>query len=536
MGKRVKGSNAHGFSNESLIVQALNEKKIKELNLNLKKFVKDICKENEILNSDETVVQAWIETNNKLKQDFYIVINGQEFGISLKMGTGNSVHQEKIEDFIQWFSKSLADELTNEIKDSLRFFIWADGSIDGQAPIVKNEEGKIIGRFGGKEFKKLFPEKQILLQEFMDKNASIILNRAIFEGKNNSKVDYVYHGNPMNGVWISKEEILAFNMKNPKSKATKNIPTLSVGRLTVQAWNVSLKGNTEEKRGEIQFKYSTMVDDFENLMILKASNVGSYEGEREEFNISKIMNKNKKHKFWNIIADVCNIGVNKENYYIIKVEGNKVSKLSWKKVKCKSDAFIIKANIDKDYLLQCEYQITENALEDIEEYEVIQNSGISVKRADSQKYTIVKLTINTFKKAFEKYIQDIDLIIVALLLYSEKNKVLLNRKILEDLKLDENDVILYYTKKYGIIGNSVLDTVYISEISKKAKVIVKETIESNTELKASLFTGKGWFDDPYSIDFIFKNGELTSEVYTDYNISNGSGRSTGKYTIILKPN
>ncbi|AOR25030.1 hypothetical protein [Clostridium taeniosporum] len=535
MGERVIGSNSHGFNNENLIVQSLNGQKLKNLNSNLKKFIKDICVDNKISISDNMIVGARIESNNKLKQDFYIILEQKEFGISLKMGTGNSVHQEKIEEFIEWLSKISIEEVTNEIKDCLRFFIWADGSTNGQAPIVKDEDGNIIGRFGSKEFKKFYPEKREKLQKFLEKNVAIILNRAIFQGKNNSKVDYVYHGNPSNGVWISKQEILTFNIQNPKSKDTKNVPTLSVGKLTVQAWNVSLKGNTENKRGQIQFKYSSMIDDFEKLMLMKASNIGTFEGDKEEFNLSKFMNKNKKHKFWKVLSAKCNLEDNKDSYYIVKVEGNKESKLTGKKVKCKTDDFIIKANLSKDYLLQCEYQITEKDLASIVNYDIVENSGISVKRADSQKYTIIKLTNNTFKNAFEKYIDGVEFIIAGLLVYTEKDKLQKNKKILEDLKIEEKDIKLFYSKQYGINDNGILDKEFMSKISKKAKIVVKKIIENNPDLKASLFTGKGWFENPYFIDFIFKNGELTFEIYTDYTISNGSGRSKGIYTIILKP-
>lgn len=535
MNKRIIGSNSHGFTNEYLIVEALNEKKVKDLNSNLKKFVKDISFDNKISISDETIVKAGIETNNKLKQDIYIYLSGIKFAISLKMGTGNSVHQEKIEEFIDWLNKVLGVQLTDIIKDDFRFFIWADGSIDGQAPINKDKEGKIIGRFGGKEFRKLYPEKRIRLQNFLDDNAEVILNRTIFEGKNGSKVDYVYHGNPSNGVWISRKDILKFNIEHPKSKTSKNVPALSVGKLTVQAWNVSLRGNTEKKRGEVQFKYSSMVDDFEKLMHMKAINIGTFEGEQEEFNLSKLMNKNKTHKFWNLIREKCNMENNINNYYVVKVDGNKESKITGKKVKCKTDDFVICANISKNYLLQNEYQITENMLKDIGQYEIVMNSGISVKRADSKKYTIVKLTHNTFKKAFEKYIDGIEFIIAGLLLYEGKNKEEINKKILNDLGIKKEKLKKFYVDKNVVSDNENLDTEFVKKISKKSKLIVNEIIDNNLELKASLFTGKGWFDNPYYINFIFKNGKLTSDVYTDYIVTNGSGRSKGIYTIILKP-
>ncbi len=530
-----KGSNPHGFKNEELIVTALNDKRFGELQGSLAKFVKRICEDNEIEISTGTVVKAMIERNNKLKQDFYIVIEGKKFGISVKMGQSNSVHQEKIDGFIEWLTRVSTLEVTDEVKDNFRFFIWADGSIDGKSPVVIGADGKINGRFGCKEFKKLYPDKRENLQLFLEKNAEIILNRAIFEGKNNSKVDYVYHGTPLNGVWLSKQEIIDFNIQKSKVKDIKNSAVLSVGRLTVQPWNSDLTGNNAKKRGEIQFKYSAMTKDFEDLMFIKANNIGTFEGDQEEFNISKIMNRNKNHRFWNVISDLCTLDLDKDNYYVVKVEENKESQLSGKKVKCKTDNFIIQANISKAQLLQCEYQITEKMLQNIGKYKVISNSGISVKKADSKKYTIVKLTHNTFEQAFAEYIEGVNFIIAGLLLYSDKKKIHINTKMLEDLKIQQSRLINFYIDTYDLSGNGILDSDFIVKISRKAREVVKETIENQPELKDKLFTGKGWFDDPFCINFIFKEGKLTSDIYTDYTVSNGSGRSKGNYSIILKP-
>lgn len=535
MGNIEKGSNPHGFKNEELIVAALNDKKFGELQGSLAKFVKRICEDNEIQISGSTVVKAIIERNNRLKQDFYIIIEEKKFGISVKMGQSNSVHQEKIEGFIEWLTQISIPEVTDEIKDNFRFFIWADGSIDGKSPVVIGADGKINSRFGCKEFKRLYPDKRESLQVFLEQNAEIILNRVIFEGKNCSKVDYVYHGTPLNGVWLSKQEIIGFNIQKSKAKDTKNSAVLTVGRLTVQPWNSDLTGNNAKKRGEIQFKYSAMTKDFEELMFIKANNIGTFEGNREEFNISKAMNRDKNHKFWRVISELCILDLDKDNYYVVKVEENKESQLTGKKVKCKTDNFIVQANISKAQLLQWEYQITEKMLQSIGDYNVISNSGISVKKADSKKYTIVKLTHNTFEQAFCDYIEGVKFIIAGLLLYSDEKKIHINTKILEDLKIEQEQLKSFYINKYDLRGNGILDSDFIGKISKKAREVVKEVIENHTELKVKLFTGKGWFDDPFCVNFIFKEGKLTSDIYTDYVVSNGSGRSKGNYSIILKP-
>lgn len=535
MAKKEKGSNSHGFKNEKLLVDALNNKQIKDLKGSLLKFIKNICVDNNITVSEDMLIEARVEKSNKVKQDFYITIQEQEFGISVKMGVGNSVHQEKIEDFINWIDQNPLVKITDDIKNELRFYIWCDGTLDGKAPVKKGKNGKVEGRFGCAEFKKLYPEKRKTLQKFFEENANLILERAIFVGNNNSKVDYVYHGTEISGRWLSKKEIIEYNINYRKIPKNNKDAAINVGRLSVQPWNPSLSNKHIEKRGQLQLKYGCMQEDFENLMIMKVNNIGTFEGDQEELNLCRFMNKYKTHKFWNIIAETCRLEDDRDQYFVVKVEGNKKSNLCGKKVKCKADNFVIKANIDKNYLLQYEYQITEKMLKDIGDYKVIEGTGISVKKADSTNYTIIKLTNNTFEKAFENYIKDIRFITAGAILYSDKNQLFRNKKILKDLKMDQKELLDFYHKEYTIKGEGLEDIELIKKISKKSKEVVREAIEENKDLKMQLFTGKGWFQDPFCINFIFKEAKLTSNIYTDYTVSNGSGRSKGNYSIILKP-
>ena len=76
-----------------------------------------------------------------------------------------------------------------------------------------------------------------------------MLERFLFVGRYNSKVDYIYHGTSENGVWLSKEEILDYLVKNSELNKDSYRATLPIGRMTIQAWNISKKGNNEHKRG-----------------------------------------------------------------------------------------------------------------------------------------------------------------------------------------------------------------------------------------------------------------------------------------------
>lgn len=198
---KIKGDNGHGFKNEHNIVVAINNKKFSSLNLNFKEFIKTICIDNKIELKNDTVIRASEVKNSKFKQDIYICIECVEIGVSLKIGTGNSVHQEKCEDFIEYLKSNV--EVTDEICNAWRLFIWADGTYDGKGDLKKNEDGEIISRIPTRKFKTIYSNERLMLINFIKKNESRLINHFLFEGRHNSKVDYIYHGTYEKGVWIS---------------------------------------------------------------------------------------------------------------------------------------------------------------------------------------------------------------------------------------------------------------------------------------------------------------------------------------------
>ena len=94
---RVIGSNSHGNKNELRLVEEIDNKHYLQLNNNLKEFIRFIANDNNMDLSDNPVLHANYEPNTKLKQDLYIEINKHTFSISLKMGSGKSVQEIKLE-------------------------------------------------------------------------------------------------------------------------------------------------------------------------------------------------------------------------------------------------------------------------------------------------------------------------------------------------------------------------------------------------------------------------------------------------------
>ena len=117
------GDNAHGFKNEKNIVFDLEGKRYKDLNLNLKRFVSYIAKCEGKNISNETKIDSRIETDNRKKQDLYVSIDEDEYAVSVKMGGGNSAHQEKCEDFIKYIVEKFG--ASKELCDDIRVMLLA---------------------------------------------------------------------------------------------------------------------------------------------------------------------------------------------------------------------------------------------------------------------------------------------------------------------------------------------------------------------------------------------------------------------------
>lgn len=524
---RIIGSNIHGLNNEASIVESLNDKTVSELNTNLRKFINSICLENSIDVGKIGRIISTIEANSNLKQDFYIKLGNKTFGVSCKMGTGNSVHQERISDFNEYISTTL--NASKEICDEFSFFIWADGTVDGTGSIEKNIEGNIISRFTSTEYKKNYPERREKLLAFLKLNERALLERFLFVGRHNSIVDYIYHGTSENGVWLSKEEILDYLIKNSELNKDSYRATLPIGRMTLQAWNISRKGNTEQKRGEIQAKYGKMKEDFSEMMMLKAVNLGTFYGDKTEFDISSDFNKNKDKKKWEPLIDLV---AEPSKTYMVKVSTKQKSSLSNRKVNTKSDAFLIESEIPYSKLLENQFILTEDDISKFE-YKKVAESGISVKRPDSRSYTIQKFTKDSFYKAFASYLDNVEFVFYGNLIYVDPRQIDKNTVMANDLKISLEDFI-----KFFISSGEVSDLQNIEKltyIKKASQDVVIEAIKNNKELANSIFKGKGWFEEPYVANYIYEDSTLKNNLITDFTVTTGSGRSSGKYSIIIKP-
>lgn len=238
------GDNTSGFENEDELIEYLNSKKIKDLNSNMKDFIFFIFGNID----EENIIQATSGKSGQ-KPDMIITINNVIKRISIKKGTGNSVHQEKVDVFVE-FLESI--NISNETINKLLKFHWGDGTIDGTGS----------QRISSSDYKQQFPEEiEMINKEFnKEKNIKEFIYRFIMQGKSDDYdiVDALYYGNVNEGHWASKDEIIEYVVNN-----IFNLNSIHFGPLTYQIWNrcLNFNPNTENRRRVMQVKWGSLLND-----------------------------------------------------------------------------------------------------------------------------------------------------------------------------------------------------------------------------------------------------------------------------------
>jgi hypothetical protein len=234
-----------GFQNEDNIINYLNTTSFNDLNIIHQKFILDINKGKK---PQKIFANKYGGPN---KADIGVTIDDNEYLFSIKKGTGNSVHQEPLEDFIKFLKENYEDN--NDFFDSLRFFIWGDGTLNGT--------GNKSDRIDAPKFKKLYPNHIKIIQNYLNKHKDVLIDRFVISGvKSTKNADFLWYGESIDGIMISKEDMLTII-----NSCTKK--PLSLGILTFQSWNRNIKpdGKSENKRGVIQLKWGTLKMDILNF-------------------------------------------------------------------------------------------------------------------------------------------------------------------------------------------------------------------------------------------------------------------------------
>lgn len=240
------GDNSLGFTNEKEIIDYLNSSMyFDNLNTNFKSFLSFLFNKN----LTGKIIKAY-KITGCVKPDILIVIDDINKYVSVKKGSGNSVHQEKLFEFESFL---INNNISQIIIDYLKEFHYGDGSTDGNG-------GE---RIRASCWKLQNPQKVIMINRALNTEIILVklLYRFLFIGniKNAPVVDIIYHGNIDNGIWASRDEIISFLITNRNNSGTVHFSNLSY-----QVWNRCLNhnNNTENRRHIMQIKWQNLRNNF----------------------------------------------------------------------------------------------------------------------------------------------------------------------------------------------------------------------------------------------------------------------------------
>ena len=233
-----------GFKNEYDFVIAINNKKVNELNPMLQDLIYTIF--NNI--KDNEIIKAWRNHYNQ-KTDVLIKIGNAIKGISIKLGSRNSVHTEHINEFIKFLREH---NISQNVIDKYLKFHYADGT--------NNNTG--INRLSLEEYK-VNHQKEIddINYCFMDKKLIIdAINRFVIRGTNSEyDISAIILGTPNDFLWLKSEDIINILLFHASSYCTSPHFSNLVCQPIARCINHNQK--YEKFRNYVQIKWYSLFDD-----------------------------------------------------------------------------------------------------------------------------------------------------------------------------------------------------------------------------------------------------------------------------------
>ncbi len=233
-----------GLNNEFDFVNAFNNKKVKELNPLLHKVITDIYFDI----AEDDLIKAW-RNHKKQKTDIFLRINGIMKGISIKMGSRNSVHVEHIKDFCKFLYELGASE--SIVKKYIAYH-YADGTLNGKG----------IERQSSAQYKLFHQDDIDEINSFFNNRVNIgkALDRFVLKGNNSEyEIDGIIYGTPNDFLWIKRSDIVNIIFLNMNNHCSG----VHFGPLVCQPLNRCLNYNNRYSYGRyyVQIKWYSLFDD-----------------------------------------------------------------------------------------------------------------------------------------------------------------------------------------------------------------------------------------------------------------------------------
>ena len=233
----------NGFHNEYNFAKYLNSKKIEELNPLFKEFILELFGDID----NQLVITSW-KNRYPQKADIFIKINGIIKTVSIKKGSRNSVHVERISDFIHFLIENGIDRqvVINYLK-----YHYADGSTNGKG----------TQRISVDEYKKRNQKSIDMINKSFNKPDFLnkAIDRFVLRGNNCIYyIDAIIYGEVNDFLWIMRDDLKKVLMNNREYSSAVHF-----GHLTCQPKNRCLNYNPkyEKDRFCVQIKWYTIFDD-----------------------------------------------------------------------------------------------------------------------------------------------------------------------------------------------------------------------------------------------------------------------------------
>lgn len=246
----------NGYLTEQCIVNYLNGKKVKNLNIIYLEMIENLFKN---INQEDRII-AW-KNPFLQKTDLFIKINNEIKRISVKSGIKNSVHVEPISEFIHFLIKNNVER--KYIIYYLKYH-YADGTTNGSG----------LKRISAEEYKKENQKEIDLLNKRLNNKELIAkaIDRFILKGNNDiHSIDAIIYGSYDDFIYITRKEIIniIFNKTNIYSTG------VHFSSLFCQPMNRCLNYNSkyEKNRFCVQIKWYNLFDDiieYKNNVLMKS--------------------------------------------------------------------------------------------------------------------------------------------------------------------------------------------------------------------------------------------------------------------------
>ena len=233
-----------GEKNEINFVNYLNNKKVCELNPMFLELITDLFGN---VNENDTII--CIKNKYPTKTDIFIKINNIQKRISIKMGYNNSVHIERISEFIHFLIENNVNK--SIIQKYLRFH-YADGTTNGTGN----------NRISSEEYKKYHQNEIDEINKALNNEELVrkAITRFVIKGRNSKcEIHAIVYGTPNDFLWIKREEIYKIILDKISNYSTG----VHFGSLFCQPQNRCLNYNAlyDKKRFCVQIKWYSLFDD-----------------------------------------------------------------------------------------------------------------------------------------------------------------------------------------------------------------------------------------------------------------------------------